>query len=66
MMAPQIFPRRCGGWLAVSNVADQVKIGVPAVSEMDAALEFQRVRERWQAILQSDATPDDLDCWEWG
>jgi len=54
-MRPRIIPRKCGGWLAVSNDADPVKIGVTAASEVDADLEFRTARERWQVILESDA-----------
>jgi hypothetical protein len=52
-LSPRITLRQCGGWLAVSNAADPVKIGVTAASELDAGLEFGRVRARWQAILES-------------
>lgn len=54
-LSPRITLRQCGGWLAVSNAADPVKIGVTAASELDASLEFGKVRARWQAILESDA-----------
>jgi hypothetical protein len=53
-MSPRIIQRKCGGWLAVSNDADPVKIGVTAASEADADREFQKARNRWQAILDSD------------
>jgi hypothetical protein len=55
-LSPRITLRQCGGWLAVSNAADPVKIGVEAASEFDAGLEFGRVRARWQAILESNAS----------
>ncbi len=54
MLRPRIIPRKCGGWLALSNDADMVKIGVTAASEVDADLLFQKTRERWQAILESE------------
>jgi hypothetical protein len=41
--------------LAISNDADPVKIGVTAASEVAADLEFQKTRERWQAILETEA-----------
>lgn len=52
---PRIIPRECGGWLAISNAADPVKIGVTAASEAEAIYEFDKARERWRAILESDA-----------
>ena len=51
---PRLIPRRCGGWLAVSNARDPVKIGVTAASKAEARLEFDKTRERWREIL---ATP---------
>jgi hypothetical protein len=56
-LSPRITPRKCGGWLAVSNDADPVKIGVTAASELDADLEFQKARERWRVILESEVAP---------
>jgi hypothetical protein len=53
-LSPRIIERRCGGWLAVSNNADPVQIGVTAASEIDADFRFQTVRKRWQEILESD------------
>ena len=53
-LRPRIIPRKCGGWLAVSNDADPVQIGVTAASEVDADLQFQQTRRRWQAILESE------------
>lgn len=63
-LSPRMIRRTCGGWLAVSNDADPVKIGVEADSEMAASLAFQATRERWRAILNSDAEDD--ESWEWG
>ena len=54
-LSPRIIPRKCGGWLAVSNDADPVKIGVTAASEVEANHEFNKARERWRAILESGA-----------
>ena len=48
---PRIIPRRCGGYLAISNDADPVKIGVTAASEAGARLEFSKIRDRWDEIL---------------
>jgi hypothetical protein len=53
-LSPRIIPRKCGGWLAVSNDADPVRIGVTAASEVNAILDFQKTRDRWQAILESE------------
>lgn len=57
-LIPRIVSRRCGGWLAVSNDADPVKIGVVAVSEADANREFQATRERWRAILELEVASE--------
>lgn len=54
-LSPRIIQRKCGGWLAVSNAADPLKIGVAAASEMEAGREFNQTRERWRAILESEA-----------
>jgi hypothetical protein len=54
-ITPRLIPRRCGGWLAVSNEADPVKIGVTAASEAEATREFTKARERWRVILESEA-----------
>lgn len=61
-LSPRITLRQCGGWLAVSNAADPVKIGVTAASELDAGLEFGRIRARWQAILESNAAGEVTDA----
>jgi len=38
----RIIPRKCGGWLAVSNVTDPVQIGVTAATSEAASIEFRR------------------------
>ena len=53
-MSPRTIQRTCGGWLAVSNADDPVKIGVTAASEIEAIREFNATRERWQTSLESE------------
>jgi hypothetical protein len=55
---PRIFKRECGGWLTVSDAKDPLQIGVTAASENEARKIFQETRDRWKAILGSDAAVD--------
>lgn len=55
---PRLIERRCGGWLAISGRGDPVQIGVTAASESEAAAEFDRVRDHWRAILESEVAAE--------
>lgn len=52
---PRIVERHCGGWLAVSNRADPLKIGVVALSAAQAEAEFWAAHDRILRWIAADA-----------
>lgn len=48
---PRIFPRDCGGWLAVSPSHSPIKIGIAGTSEEDARVKYHESMAKWEAAL---------------
>jgi len=48
---PQILPRACGGWLAVSPRLARFSIGVTAATEKEAEELFRFEFARWVSIV---------------
>lgn len=48
---PKLVQRDCGGWLALSNRACSLKIGVTGNSAEEAEARYQSAVMEWRAIL---------------
>jgi hypothetical protein len=46
-----IFPRDCGGWLAVSTPSSAFMIGVVGATEQEAASRFETTVGIWASLL---------------
>ena len=57
VMTPRIIERQCGGWIAISEPASTLRIGVTAESEEAARAKFAATALDWQRTLQAEA-PD--------
>lgn len=51
----RVFPRQCGGWLALSGASEIVQIGVTASTEAEAQARLATALAAWRLIL---ASPD--------
>lgn len=51
--APRLRPRECGGWLAVSEPNDNLRIGVTASTEAEARERFAESVEAWLRLLDA-------------
>lgn len=60
-IAPEVRERQCGGWIAVSRGAAEIKIGVTAETEEGARTAFREALSRWERILNS-ADQSDRRC----
>ena len=53
-MAPDVYPRTCGGFLVVTPKNEPVRIGVTGPTEEEAVASYwQRIRV-WQELLEPD------------
>lgn len=50
--SPTLIARSCGGWLAVSNAEDSLKIGVSADTEEEAREAFERAVLEWCRLTE--------------
>ncbi len=50
---PRIRERRCGGWIAVSDINSPLKIGVTADTEDQVRMAFVQAVSEWREILNS-------------
>ena len=48
---PQVLPRACGGWLAISPKWARFSIGVAGVTEEEAREAFRVAFARWVTIV---------------
>jgi len=55
---PQLRARQSGGWLAVTDPADHLHIGVTADTEREAREKFAQAREAWTFLLDQAAGVD--------
>lgn len=53
------MPRQCGGWLAITPLTAPVRVGVLAPTEDEARKALRVALDRWAAILNDDAPPND-------
>lgn len=50
---PIVHQRQCGGYLAVSGLNAQLRIGSTGESEAEAISNFNKELERWQRVYDS-------------
>lgn len=53
---PQMIPRQCGGWLALSPPGARLRIGVTATTEEAARAGFRQALARWAESLRNEST----------
>ncbi len=51
---PRLIKLNYGGWLAVSDSASPLRLGVVGVSEKDAVNKFEVSLKRWREIAEMD------------
>lgn len=56
MTTPTLIRRQCGGWLAVSPLLEEVKIGVAGNTEIEAEERYRAALARWRALDISAAS----------
>lgn len=53
-IVPEVSPRSCGGWIAVSGPDAPLRIGVIADTEEEVRAAFDQAVSRWEKILSSE------------
>lgn len=58
---PRLRRRDCGGWLAVSEPDDDLRIGVTGPTEVEARKRFGHAVEAWLRLLGAARLPDGVE-----